>query len=137
MFEKDLEVPETLMHVVGKGNGVTWPVDVSSFDEMNYTNVKHIKDSNGSLFRLALFYVSLYLVKKRGDTNQFAITIHLRQIEWENMCYLEIIIAVTWIERISIVVFDKILSQPLLQFLLVEGTRDNTTVAVTGKAEAS
>jgi len=59
VFEEDLEVPENPMHVVGKSNGVTSPVNVDTFNKIDYTNVKHIKNSDGSLLRLVLFDISL------------------------------------------------------------------------------
>ena len=53
-LEEDVEGPEKSVHLEGESNGVAGPVDVDAFDKVDYTNVKHIKNGDGSLLGLAL-----------------------------------------------------------------------------------
>jgi hypothetical protein len=53
-LKEDLELPETPMHLEAKGDSVTWPVDIGTFDQIDHTNVEHIEDSNGGFSRFVL-----------------------------------------------------------------------------------
>lgn len=61
-LEEDIKVPETPMHLKAKGNSVTWPVDIGTFDQMDYANVEHVEDGDCSFSRFVLFWISLYLI---------------------------------------------------------------------------
>ena len=65
-LEEDVEIAEKPMHLEGKSNGIAWPINIDTFDKMDNTNVKHVKNSNSGLFGLALFDVSINYRSRKG-----------------------------------------------------------------------